>query len=201
MVNDTSGCITVIFGASIIIINVDKSVQTSIARVAGVSGARISVITDHRSRNTSLDCVTSVFGTFVCVSAINRSVYALTGVAIARIECTSIVVIAVNCSIEAFSRIGIASNGLAWLLLANDWSVNTVSVGAGVSCACIVIVTNFISVLTSFYGVAGANRALVSIVTYNWKMLDSICNSTRISCACIMVIKIRSTQRSVNTTR
>jgi hypothetical protein len=113
VVNYSSCGIAIVLCASIIVVNVDVSVDASVTSVAGISCARIVVITNNRSRNTSFHCIASFGCAFVCIGTNNWSVSALTRVNIASISCASIVVITVNRSVNAFSRVGVTSNGLA----------------------------------------------------------------------------------------
>jgi hypothetical protein len=122
-------------------------------------------------------------------------------VAIARISGTCIVVVTVDISIDAFSRVNITRNGLAVFFLADNRSEDTVSVGARVNCAQVVVITNFFSVLASFYGIARSNGAFVSVITRDRGVLDSIFNSAVITSTCIMVIKLNRGQWRVLATR
>jgi hypothetical protein len=128
VVNDTGCGVAVVFGACIIVINRFEGKDASVARIASIDSARIAVIASDRSGDTSFNNIARVFGTFVCISARNWSVNALSRVAVASISGTCIVVIAVNISVEAFSGAYVARNSLAVLVLANNWSEDTLSV-------------------------------------------------------------------------
>jgi hypothetical protein len=133
-----------------------------------------------------------VFGTFICIGTINCSVNTVSRVDVARIGSTCILVITVDSSVNAFSRRNIARNGLAWLRRANNRSVDAVSIRARISCAQVVIVTNFVSVLASLYNIARSNRTFVSVIASDWGMLDSVFNCASISGTCILVITVDS---------
>jgi predicted thioesterase len=192
VMDGSSGSITIVLGTCIFVINIDVIVEASIARIASINSARVAVITNNRSRNTSFYNIARVFGAFVCISAINRSMNTLACVAVARVKGTCIVIVTVNISVDAFSRVNITSNGLARFCLADNWSVNTVSVRARISCAQVVVVTNFISILASFYCIARSNRAFVSVITNNRSVLDSIFNGASISGTCIVIVSVNS---------
>jgi hypothetical protein len=125
----------------------------------------------------------------------------LSSVAIARISGTCIVVIAVNISIDAFSRASITRNSLAVFLFANNRSEDTVSVGARINCAQVVVVTNFLGILASFYGIARSDGTFVSIIARDRGMLNSEFNSAEITSTCIVVIKLNRRQWGVLATR
>jgi hypothetical protein len=129
IVVNNSGCgVAVVFGACILVVSCNIGEDASVAGIASIDSARIAVVTNNRSRDTSFNVIARVFGTFVCISAINCSVNALSRVAVTSIQGTCIVVIAVDISIEAFSRRSIASNSFAWFSSANNRSEDTVSV-------------------------------------------------------------------------
>jgi len=144
IVMDNSGySVAVVFGASIIVINRFEGEDASIARLASINGARIAVVTSDWSGDASFYNIARVFGAFVCISARDCSVDAFSGVEVASIQSACIVVVTVDISIDAFSRALIARNGLAVSLFANNWSENTLSVGARIGGACVVVITNF----------------------------------------------------------
>jgi hypothetical protein len=202
IVMDDSGClIAIIFCASIVVINVLVGVLASIARIASINGARISIVTNNRSRNTSFDYVTRVFGTFVCISAADWGVNTKTTVEIARVSSTCVVVIAIDIMVDAFSRVHIARNGLAVLFLANNRSEYTVSICARISCAEIVVITYFFGILATSNNIARSDAAFVSVITGDWLVLDSVLNCAEISGASVVVVKLRETQRSVLASR
>jgi hypothetical protein len=128
VMDDSSCSVTVIFGTCIVVINWFEGVDASIASIASINSARISIITNNRSRNTSFDDITRVFGTFVCIRARNWSVDTVSSVAIARIGGTCVAVVTVYSSINTFSRRNITRNSLAVFLSANNRSEDAVSV-------------------------------------------------------------------------
>jgi hypothetical protein len=201
VMNDSGCLITIIFCASIFVINVLVVVLASIARFAGINGARISIVTNNRGRNTSLYYITRVFSTFICISAADWGVNTETSVVIARVRGTCVIVIAIDILVDALSRVSIARNGLAVLLFANNRSEHTVSICARISCAEIVVVTYFFGILATSNNIARSDAAFVSIIANDWLVLDSILNSAEISGASVVVIKLRKTQRSVLASR
>jgi len=187
---NSSGCgVAVVSGASVLVINCNIGEDASVARLASINGARIAVVTSDWGGDASLYNIARVFCAFVCISAIDCCVFALTGAEVASVQSTCIVVVTVDISVDAFSRRCIASNSLAWFSSANDWSVDAVSVGARVGGAQVVVVTDFVSVLASFYGIARSDGAFVSIIASNWHVLDSIANGASINGASIVIIK------------
>jgi hypothetical protein len=188
VVNSSSCGVAVVSGASVLVINCNIGEDASVARLASINGARIAVVTSDWGGDASLYNIARVFCAFVCISAIDCCVFTLTGAEIASVQSTCIVVVTVDISVDAFSRRCIASNGLAWFSSANNWGVDAVSVGARVGGAQVVVVTDFVGVLASFYGIARSDGAFVSVIASNWHVLDSIANGASINGASIVII-------------
>jgi hypothetical protein len=81
--------------------------------------------------------------------------------------------------------------------LADDRSVDALSVEARIGCAKIVVITNFLSVLASFYSIARSNGTFVSAVAGDWSVFNTVVDGAEIFCACIVIIKLVGSQRSV----
>jgi hypothetical protein len=126
---DHSSCgVTVIFGTCVFVINWFEGEDASKTRFASIYSAWILIITSNWGRNTSLYDIARMFGTFVCISARNRSMDAFSSVVITRIGGTCIAVITVNRSVDAFSRVSVTRNGFAVFFFADDRSEDAVSV-------------------------------------------------------------------------
>jgi hypothetical protein len=128
MMNDSGCCIAIIFGASVVVIDILVGVDASIASIASINSAKISIITSYRSGDTSFYSITRMFSAFVCIRTINRSMDTLAGAQIAGINGTCVAVITIDISINAYSRALITRDSLAWLLLTNNRSKDTLSV-------------------------------------------------------------------------
>jgi hypothetical protein len=128
VMNDSSCCVAIIFGASVFVINILVGVDASIARIASINSAKISIITSNRSGNTSLYNITRMFCAFICISAGNWSVNTKSSITIATVSGTCVVVVTVYISINTFSRVLIARDSLAVFLITNDRSEDALSV-------------------------------------------------------------------------
>jgi hypothetical protein len=83
--------------------------------------------------------------------------------------------------------------------LAYNRSEDTISINAGISCAQVVVITNYGRELASFHYIARTKRTFVSIITNNRSVLNSIFNRARIFSACIVIIDFCRSQRNIET--
>jgi hypothetical protein len=198
IVMDGSGCnVAVIFGASIVVINLLWLESATEMVVASICGARIVIITNNWSRYASFVCIAGVFGAFVSICADFSNMSAFAGVNIAAIDGTCIFVVTINILVIAFSREFVALTCFASLFCTNNRSEYALSVGTFVVSAFIIVITNFVAVDASFHGIAFSNAAFICSITFDWLVLNSIFGGTEVSCASIVIIKLNGRERNM----
>jgi hypothetical protein len=135
-------CITPISGTCILVINFLRSVDTSGSRITRIDGTWVAVVTVLWSCNTSLDVVASFGGTSVSIRANNLSVYAVSGLDIAAVCGTCIVVVTVLCGEFTCSRSWVTFWNVAEICTSTDFrSVDTCSINTFVIGTWVVVVT------------------------------------------------------------
>jgi hypothetical protein len=128
MMNDSRYCVAVVFSACIVVIDWFVCEDASCAIITSINSAWIVVIASDWNVNTSLNSVARILCAFVSISTSNRSMNTETSVQIAAVNGTCIAVVTIDINIDAFSRVLVARNGLAILLLANNRSEDALSV-------------------------------------------------------------------------
>jgi hypothetical protein len=105
--------VAIVFGTCILVITILEGVYTSVIVIARVISARIVVVTIDCCVNTSFDVVARIFCAFASIRARSCSMNTQSGVGIARIEGTCVVVVAADVRVDAFSRVHITRNSFA----------------------------------------------------------------------------------------
>jgi hypothetical protein len=188
----SSSVVTPVSCAGVLVIHINRSVDASAERIAGVDGAGVEVVAApggvHASsllRHAFSSCAS------VGISAHSGHVSAQTGVGIAEISGAVIVVVANSHLGLAFSgdKIALAGGARVGGLSALLGGVHAPSVDAGVSGASIVVIADHSSVDASDGGITPSRSASSSLVALDGGMLDSELRVAPISRAGILVIK------------